>query len=266
MVQGIIQAYTTDGHKLQTWTTAHTVAGITYDPGTQTVYFTTGDAPYIYAISVNSSGAPRYVAEVGGASKLGAIAIDSAHQQLYIADVDHGTVFAMDIASHHGSQAGQVGTPQAFLFDANGPFLLVADSAGKQIVALDLRGGKRPPRVLNTAKTLRSPSGPTSRLDPLRWWIQPRACCTQRACNERTALSAACAAREDQFSSLKICSMGRPKSRASLKASGRLGSNLPVSTAFTDWRETSSRWASSACDQLRSARSTLRRFFIDTSS
>ena len=38
-----------------------------------------------------------------------------------------------------------------------------------------------------------------------------------------------------------MVSMGLLKRRASLKASGRLGSNLPVSMALTDWRETSRR-------------------------
>jgi len=47
-------------------------------------------------------------------------------------------------------------------------------------------------------------------------------------------------------SSVKMVSMGLLKRRASLKASGRLGSNLPVSMAFTDCRETSSRSARSA--------------------
>src|SRR5216683_1785221 len=38
----------------------------------------------------------------------------------------------------------------------------------------------------------------------------------------------------------KMCSMGRPKRRAILKASGRLGSYLPVSSALSVWRETPS--------------------------
>src|SRR5262249_3298422 len=60
----------------------------------------------------------------------------------------------------------------------------------------------------------------------------------------------------------KISSMGLPNSRAILKASGRLGSYLPVSIAVTVWRDTSRRSARSPWDQSRSARSTFRRFFI----
>ena len=60
----------------------------------------------------------------------------------------------------------------------------------------------------------------------------------------------------------KIASMGWLKTRAILKASGRLGSYLPVSIAFTVWRDTWRRPASSACDQSRSARRTRSRFFM----
>ena len=59
-----------------------------------------------------------------------------------------------------------------------------------------------------------------------------------------------------QFSSLKIASIVVSNNRASLKASGRLGSNFPVSMAFTDCRETSNLRARSACDHSRSARNT----------
>src|SRR5690606_25598054 len=49
--------------------------------------------------------------------------------------------------------------------------------------------------------------------------------------------------------------------RASLKARGSEGSYLPVSIAFTAWRDTSRRWASSAWLQFRIARSTFSWFF-----
>src|SRR6266704_4461874 len=60
----------------------------------------------------------------------------------------------------------------------------------------------------------------------------------------------------------KISSIGNWKMRAILNVSGRLGSYFPVSSAFTVWRETLRRSASSACDQLRSARRTFSLFCI----
>src|ERR1035437_6487500 len=62
--------------------------------------------------------------------------------------------------------------------------------------------------------------------------------------------------------SVKISSIVVENSRANLNARGSEGSYLPVSIALTDWRETSSRSARSAWDQLRSARSTRSRLFI----
>src|ERR1700722_19377978 len=73
---------------------------------------------------------------------------------------------------------------------------------------------------------------------------------------------AAARSRARGHESRKICSTGRSKRRASLKASGSDGSYLPVSIAFTDCRETASRSARSACDHLRSARRTRSRLFI----
>src|SRR5271170_2279915 len=54
--------------------------------------------------------------------------------------------------------------------------------------------------------------------------------------------------------------------RATLKASGRLGSYFSVSIALTVWRETSSLSARSDCDHSFAARSSRRRFFIYTSA
>jgi len=65
-------------------------------------------------------------------------------------------------------------------------------------------------------------------------------------------------------SASKISSILRLNVRASEKARGRLGSYLPVSIAFTVWRETPNRSARSACDQSSSARNTRSRFFTDT--
>jgi hypothetical protein len=55
------------------------------------------------------------------------------------------------------------------------------------------------------------------------------------------------------------------KSRAIEKASGKLGSYFPVSIALIVCRDTRNRSAKSPCDQDRSARSTRRRLFTDTS-
>ena len=63
-------------------------------------------------------------------------------------------------------------------------------------------------------------------------------------------------------SSRNISSMDSLKSRATLKASGRLGSYFSVSNAFTVWRETSSSSARSDCDHPLAARNSRSLFFI----
>jgi hypothetical protein len=163
VVMGDVQEFTTDGQLVQSWIIRHVVAGLTFDSVSQTVYFTSGDSPEIYAISPRPKSSPRYVAEVTGSSKLGAIAIDSGRQQFYIADVRQGTVYSMSVTNHKVAQIGQVGTPQALLVDSMGQQLIVADSTRKQVVAFSLGANVGTLRVLAPAGSFQGPSG-------LAWW------------------------------------------------------------------------------------------------
>src|SRR5580765_8082921 len=62
-------------------------------------------------------------------------------------------------------------------------------------------------------------------------------------------------------SALKMSSMLSLNNCASLNASGRLGSNRPVSIAMMACRDTPTRAPSCSCDQFRSVRSSRSRFF-----
>jgi hypothetical protein len=158
-VLGRVQEFTTAGQPVQTWTIQHVVAGLTFDSANQTVYFTSGDSPEIYAIAPQPKSSPRYVAEVAGSSKLGAITVDPSGQQFYIADVRQGTIFSMSVTGKGVAQVGQVGTPQALLVDSTGQQLIVADSTRKQVVALSLAKNPGAPRVLAPAGSFQGPAG-----------------------------------------------------------------------------------------------------------
>jgi DNA-binding beta-propeller fold protein YncE len=137
---GRVQEFTTAGRLVQTWSTTHVVAGLTFDPARQTVYFTSGDSPEIYAIFPDSKAAPHFVAEVTGSTRLGALVIDSAGQRLFIGDQSQGTVYSLMLANHAVSRVGSVGTPQALLLDGGARQLYVADSTRRQIVSFALGG------------------------------------------------------------------------------------------------------------------------------
>ncbi|HEX4008132.1 MAG TPA: hypothetical protein VHX60_18305 [Acidobacteriaceae bacterium] len=139
-VVGRVQEFTTAGRLVNTWSTSHVVAGLTFDPARQTVYFTSGDTPEVYAIFPDSKAAPHFVAEVTGSTRLGALAIDSAGQRLYIGDQSQGAVYAMNLLNHAVSRIGTVGTPQALLLDGTARQLYVADSTRRQVVAFALTG------------------------------------------------------------------------------------------------------------------------------
>ena len=163
VVLGRVQEFTTDGKLVQSWTIQHVVAGLTFDPARRTIYFTSGDSPEVYSISLQPKSAAHYVAEVTGGSKLGAITIDPSGQNLYIADVRQGTVFLMSVFTHRVMQVCQVGTPQALLVNSTDQQLIVADSTRKQVVAFSIVGAPGPLRAIAPAQKFQAPAG-------LAWW------------------------------------------------------------------------------------------------
>lgn len=162
-VVGKVQQFTTGGTPVQSWTTQHIVAGVAFAPATQTVYFTSGDSPEIYSIALQPKSSPHFVAEVTGGSSLGALTLDTAGQNLYIADIRQGSVFSMNLGTHKVAPVCQVSTPQALLVDSSDQQLIVADSTRRQVVDFSLRHPAAPKRVLAPAGTFDAPAG-------LAWW------------------------------------------------------------------------------------------------
>jgi len=159
VVQGRVQAFTTDGKPLRFWSTSHVVGGLAFDAGSQTLYFTSGDSPDVFAISPLSDASPRFVGEVNGATKLGSITIDSARHQFYISDVDQSTVFSMSLSTRHVATIGRVGTPSALLMNMSGSQLIVADSARKQVIGLSVGDPNVAPHPLTPPRSFKGPSG-----------------------------------------------------------------------------------------------------------
>jgi hypothetical protein len=163
LVRGRIQAFTTSGKPLQVWTTPHIVAGLAFDTATQTIYFTSGDSPEVYSVSVSSKEGPKFVTEVRGASKLGAVAVDSGRAVLYLSDVDSGSIFSVDLKTNKTATLTRVGTPQALALASDGSVLMVADSARKQVVSLNVASSKVIANPVTAVGSFKAPSG-------LAWW------------------------------------------------------------------------------------------------
>jgi DNA-binding beta-propeller fold protein YncE len=157
-VNGQVKAYSAAGAESGSWNIAHVITGIAIDQSRDTIYFTSGDSPEIYALSTQSKSAPHFVCEVNGAVHLGAIAVDGAGQKAYVADIDAGTVYAVDLQSHHSEPIASISKPQAFALSADGSQLFVADAAKKRLVAINLKAPQQAPRIL-TPTGLQSPSG-----------------------------------------------------------------------------------------------------------
>jgi len=162
-VHGIVQAFTTDGHLLNSWNTSHIVGGLTFDSTSQLVYFTSADSAEVYSIAPQNNAAPRYLNGVSGGSHLGSIAMDTGRNTLYIADLDQGSVFSMDMKTKKTTVLGKVGTPQALLMAMDGSTLIVADNARQQILSLPIGTVTSTAKPLTAANFFKAPTG-------LAWW------------------------------------------------------------------------------------------------
>lgn len=159
-VHGVVSAFTTDGHPIRSWNFfGHVVGGLTFDTANQTVYVASEDSAEVYSISPQSSSAPRFVGGLALGAKLGSMAIDVPHQELYISDQAHGDLFSMNLATRSVRTLGRVGAPQALLMEMGGTLLIVADSARGQIVTLSVAGQPSAPHPLTPRRAFRAPAG-----------------------------------------------------------------------------------------------------------
>jgi hypothetical protein len=158
--KGKIQAFSTDGHPIKSWTSRNSISGLGYDVANSVIYFTSADSSEVYSISTVDGSGPTVLCEVRGSRRLGSLSVDSARQLLYVADFDGGAVYMIDLKTKHANLlSGALGKPQALLLSSDGSQLLIADSAKKQVSTILLPVVATTPRILAKDSSFRSPSG-----------------------------------------------------------------------------------------------------------
>lgn len=158
-VLGSVFAFTTDGHRLGSWTLRHVIAGVAFDNASQTLYVSSGDSPELYSIAPQSKAPIQFVANVPGTTHLGSMAIDDQRQTLYLCDVDQGAIFAMQKQPRRITAIGRVTTPQALTLSPDNTAIFIADSGRKQVVSLSLGTSKMPMRNFTPPYSFKTPSG-----------------------------------------------------------------------------------------------------------
>lgn len=156
--------YTPQGRELRRWTVpGEFPTGLALDYPNKLLYITTLGNASIYRVDLNQPGGGRatFLQEVRGASRLGAAAMDSTAQKLYVADVFSGTVYVVSLATRTSSVLiSGMGQPSALAIARGGRALYVADAEHRCIWTVRLLGPGAPVRSrFAPATPLRRPYG-----------------------------------------------------------------------------------------------------------
>jgi sugar lactone lactonase YvrE len=160
LLSPIVQ-YTSQGQEVRRWLIPTSYpSGIALDYPNRTLYISTlGDAS-IYQVDLRRNGELRYLMQVPGATRLGALAVDAAGQRLYAADPFSGTVYAVSLTNRQSSPlVNGLGEPMALAIGQGANLLYVADRAKRCVWAVHLRQGQPNPIRFWSSNSLREPLG-----------------------------------------------------------------------------------------------------------
>jgi hypothetical protein len=163
--RGILAEYSLAGEQTRVWPFAGRVFdAITVDPNRGTVYLGEGLRGQISTLSLEDKkdgGEPKFLVELPGVSRLGALALDPDRQKLFVADAEQGRVFVIDVEKRRTrTLINSIGEPAALTYDRGRHMLYVADAARRCIwrLAVD-EGTPTQPTVFSSAPELREPRG-----------------------------------------------------------------------------------------------------------
>lgn len=165
---GRVVALTTEGKTITFWSSpAGTIGGLTFDPSSQTLYFTSGIKPEVFSLKAQPKAQPHFVGSIIGAQKLGPLTVSPDQQRLFITDAQ-GDIFYLDLEKTLQPQGllGHTRVPQAVLVSPSAAIVYVADSGTGQIVALAAR-----PKMAAVAPNLTPPG--TFRAPSGLAWLDP---------------------------------------------------------------------------------------------
>jgi DNA-binding beta-propeller fold protein YncE len=156
--RGLVARYALDGQSLQTWTFRNLCSGIDVAADGKSAYVATSDSKELYRINLEGTGSD-YVASLPKATKLGPLAFDEIHKQIYVADVAAGTIHQYSLATKTSRVlVTGLSAPTALSFDPDAGRLYIADPGRRAIFTIDPRAPK-PVATQLVASPLKSPYG-----------------------------------------------------------------------------------------------------------
>src|SRR5271157_3000241 len=161
--QGVLARYSLTGDQIQAWNARAIFAGVAIDPVRHTVYVGDAVTGEISSLSLDGkSASPSFLVEVSGVTRLGPLAVDTAGQRLFVADVGQGTIYVVDPGSRKSHLlASGMGEPAARSYDGDQQRLYVADASRHCIWQIAMNSPKPKTSILSSAPELREPRGIT---------------------------------------------------------------------------------------------------------
>jgi DNA-binding beta-propeller fold protein YncE len=144
--EGVVEQYSPQGEEQHQWSQlGHTFAGIAADGDRQTIYLGSSNTADISTLSMMEKSPPKATMHVSGASMIGPMALDTAGQRLFAADLGAGKIYVVDLASGKSRQlASGLGEPAALSYDGSQHKLYIADAARHRVsqILVDTPGAK----------------------------------------------------------------------------------------------------------------------------
>jgi DNA-binding beta-propeller fold protein YncE len=157
---GALVRYSVDGVALHTWAFRNICSGIDFSMARHTAYVATSDSNEVYRVDLTKP-QPVFVTRISEATKLGPVALDESHQQLFVADVANGKIYEYSFTTKTSKAlATGLSAPTALAFDAESNRLFVADPGRGGVFTVDTSAATPAP-IEFAPGTLKSPYGIT---------------------------------------------------------------------------------------------------------
>ena len=154
--QGVVLMYSLDGKQLKSWSLQNLCSGIDYGAASHSGYVATSDSNEIYRLDVLGSEF-TYVTKILEATKLGPLALDETHKQIYVADVASGRIYQYSLENRVAKVlVSGLSAPTALTFDPETRRLVIADPGRKAILRVDTNA-KNPNASSFASDSLKAP-------------------------------------------------------------------------------------------------------------
>jgi DNA-binding beta-propeller fold protein YncE len=178
-IRGKLVQYSAQGEGIRTWDLpTQGLFSIAVDPPDQMVYLGNAMTSEIFTINLQDprNSTPRYLLEVYGTSSIGALALDTEHKRLFVADVVAGKLFVVDLVRRKTRVlAASLGEPSALAFDAAEQKLYIADAGRRRVWVLRPSASSQKPTVFSAPPEFSEPRGLTLDANHTVWVADYRA-------------------------------------------------------------------------------------------